>query len=470
MRRLALAAALVAGAALALPAAAAAHGLGVRVTLPIPAYLFAWAAAIVLIASFAALAALWPRPRLVEPRRRVLLELGPARRALEPLAGALGVALFALVVYAGLAGEQADPDRNLAPNVVYVLFWVGLPVASALLGDVFAAFNPWRALARAGGAALAATGVRRKPRPYPERVGHWPAVAVVLAFVWVELAVAEQATPAVLAWLALAYAAVQLAACAVFGVEAWDRRGDGFAVYFRLFSRIAPLSWKDGRLVLRRPLEGLARMQSPPGTVALLVVAIGSTAFDGLSRGTLWREASAQLEQWLGDAGVAGHGAEYLVDSVGIALMVGLVAAIYAFGVAGMLRVGVRHDRAELARRFAHSLVPIGLAYVVAHYLTLLLYQGQAFASLLSDPLGDGSDLLGTAGAGIDLTLLSAGAIWAVQLVALIGGHVSGLVLAHERSLLDFPRPYDATRSQYWALAVMVGFTCLGLWLLESAA
>jgi hypothetical protein len=132
--------------------------------------------------------------------------------------------------------------------------------------------------------------------------------------------------------------------------------------------------------------------------------------------------------------------------------------------------IGGGHPGDELARRFAHSLIPIALAYVVAHYFSLLVYQGQAMASLVSDPLGDGSDLFGTAGATVDYTVISATGVWYVQVGALVLGHVAGLTLAHDRALTVYRRVRDATRSQYWMLAVMVGFTSLGLWLLSASA
>jgi hypothetical protein len=129
------------------------------------------------------------------------------------------------------------------------------------------------------------------------------------------------------------------------------------------------------------------------------------------------------------------------------------------------------HLPAALARRFVHSLVPIAIAYVVAHYFSLLMYQGQAMAYLVSDPLGNGSDLFGTAARTIDYSLVSATGVWYVQVGALVLGHVAGLALAHDRALVVYDDdPRDATRSQYWMLAVMVAFTSLGLWLLSAAA
>jgi hypothetical protein len=150
--------------------------------------------------------------------------------------------------------------------------------------------------------------------------------------------------------------------------------------------------------------------------------------------------------------------------------MIGLIAGLYRIGVSGMSDVGEKYPASDLARRFVHSLVPIALAYVVAHYFSLLVYQSQATAYLISDPLGDGSNFFGTAGLGIDYTVVSATQVWYVQVAALIAGHVSGLILAHDRALGLYASQKAATRSQYWMLTVMVTFTCLGLYLLSEAA
>ena len=198
------------------PAMASAHGLGGVTDLPIPTWLFAWAASIVLVASFVALATLWPEPRFERTRERVVATVP---RLLDPLAGALGLAVFALVVYAGFAGEQADATQNLAPVGVFVFFWVGLAVGSLLFGDVFRAINPWRAVARAVSWAARRAGVRARPLlSYPARLGHWPAAIGILAFAWVELVLPSRDVPSTLAVLVLACAATQLAAMVLFGI------------------------------------------------------------------------------------------------------------------------------------------------------------------------------------------------------------------------------------------------------------
>src|SRR3954452_12913128 len=121
-----------------------AHGLVGRTDLPIPKWLFGWAAAGVLVLSFAALAVLWPKPELQEERGRRWVDMP---RVVEPLLGLIGVVAFVAVVYAGIRGAQ-DAQDNLAPTAIYVHFWVGMAVVSVLFGDVFRALNPWRAIAR----------------------------------------------------------------------------------------------------------------------------------------------------------------------------------------------------------------------------------------------------------------------------------------------------------------------------------
>ncbi len=413
-------------AALLWPAAAAAHGLVGRAFLPVPAWLFAWAAAIVLVASFIGLGALWRSPKLERAPERKIIEI-PAW--VDAVCGAIGVALFGLVVISGIFGTQT-PANNLAPTAVFVLFWVGIPILSVLLGDVFALFNPWLTLARAIDRIAPAFG---PPRPYT--LGHWPAAATIVAFGWLELVYVHRDRPAMLAVLAVAYALVQLVAMSWFGIEAWNARGDGFAVAFNFFSRLAPIDLSRGT---RRPLlSATTTIESQRGTVLLIAAMLGTTTFDGFLNGPVWRALRPD-------------GVSYeLSATVGLALAIALCLALYNLG-------------APDPRRFIHSLIPIAFGYLLAHYFSLLVTQGQATAHLIADPLGHGAPFT------IDYSLFSTEAIWYVQVAALIAGHVCGLALAHDRALVLYRDPLEAARSQRWMLAVMVSFTCLGLWLLSA--
>ena len=220
---------------------------------------------------------------------------------------------------------------------------------------------------------------------------------------------------------------------------------------------------------MRPLLSGVTRLDPLPGTVAVLVVAIATTTFDGASEGPLWTDAALWIQERLLDLGLSASGALDVAYALGLLLAVLLVAVLYHLGIRGMETVDRSHSRGELAGRFVHSLVPIALAYMVAHYFSQLVYQGQAAVFLASDPLGRGWDLFGGADRAIDYSVLTANGVWYVQVGSLVLGHVAGLVLAHDRALVVFRDARRATSSQYWMLAVMIAFTSLGLWLLSAA-
>jgi hypothetical protein len=471
-RLIAAAAAALASGAL-LPAQASAHGLVGKADLPVPSWLFAWAAAVVLIVSFVGLATLWQSPQLQEPHDRPLFRFGAWA---DVVCGAIGIFFFGLIVYSGLEGTSTATS-NFAPTAIYVDFWVGLVFASALFGDVFRLFSPWRALARAFAWIYGklTRGSTPEPLPYPAWLGRWPAVVTILAFAWLELIYIFKDDPSKLAAMSVGYAVIQLIGMSLFGIEPWSRHGDGFAAYFGLFARLSAFARRAGRIVVRRPLSGLPNLDLVPGTVALICVAIGTTTFDGLSQGSIWNGDQSSQGLYVSLQNLVGNGLgltakNELAASIGLVGCVAIILGLYHLGILGMRTVGGDHSTRELAGRFAHTLVPIMLAYAVAHYFSLLVYQGQATGGLLSDPLGDGSNILGTANATIDYGIISATGIWYVQLGVIVLGHVGGLALAHDRALVLYRRAAAATRSQLWMLTVMVGFTSLALFLVSAAS
>jgi hypothetical protein len=469
----------VASAAVAFPPAALAHGaLVAKEDLPIPEWLFAWAASLVLIVSFVALTIAWREARFSEDRWRAVSE-GISRafvnRFTAAAAALLSVVLLGLVVYAGLRGTES-PDRNFAVAFVFSTFWLGLVVASTLFGDVFRALNPWRAIARGVAAVFTLVAGQSAPPPlrYPERLGRWPAVVGIAAFAWFELVYALSGfqavglTPHSVAIATLVYTGWTFVGMALFGIDKWLERGEAFSVYFNMFSRLSPLEVRDGRLGRRGWLGGTTGWATVPGSVALVLVVIGMTAFDGASEGLL-KEPIKTLQDAL--EGLGPVASLRLANTVIMLATILAVSGIFWAGIAGMHTVrdaAGRHSTRELGRKFAHSFIPIALAYLVAHYFSFFVFIEQAqFTFLLSDPLGDGSDLFGTADSGIDYGLIGANLTWYVQVGALVVGHVLALVLGHDRALEIYGDARTAARSQYWMLAMMVGFTTLGLFLLS---
>ena len=447
-----------------------AHGIGGVRDLPVPESFFFTTAAIVLVVSFVLLGALWKRP---------LLEAHTDGRALPHVLGAfflstalrvalqvIAVALFLVTLATALLGTTTEL-LNWAPTFVYVVFWLGVPLLSVVFGNVWRALSPWRAIADGVVWLLELGG--REARPVLEWSGRWgryPAAAALFSFVALELASARPAYPRTLAIAIALYSYWALAGMAVYGREAWTRGGEGFAVAFELLSRIAPFAVREGRVAVRWPFTGLGGAEHVRGTLVFVAVMLGSTSFDGFSRTAKWQNLIGDVRGDLADS------SQRVVDLattgtnlVGLALFVGAVALTYLAAVRAAAALG--GTRRSLVPDFVLPLVPIAAAYMVAHYFSLFLIQGQFIVTLASDPFGRGWDLFGTADFAPNLAIVVPDTVWYVQVVALVVGHVAGLAIAHDRAVALFENRRAALRSQYPMLALMVLYTVGGLWVLS---
>ncbi|MFL5907942.1 MAG: fenitrothion hydrolase [Solirubrobacterales bacterium] len=460
---------------LAFPEVASAHALVGRKDLPVPAWLFAWGASLVLVISFALLSVAWTEARLQKEDWRPLPR-GFSTAALNPatqvLCGLFGVFLLVVVLYAGFRGIE-DPTHNFAVVFVFYTFWLGLVLASVLLGDIFRAFNPWRAIGRtiSGGFRLVAGQSAPAPFRYPDWLGRWPAVIGVLLFVWLELIAGGgiAPTPHKVAVATVIYSVITFACMALFGVEEWVERGEAFSGYFGMFARLGPFEVRDGEVGRRKFLTGAPQWAAVPGAAALVLASIAVTSFDGAQEGVFSGSIQWTFER-ASDIGFSLPNSFRIANTIWLLIIFAGVAGLYWLGIRGMHTVSGSPPTRELGRSFAHTLIPIALAYLVAHYFSAFLYQEQAqFTYILSDPLGHGSDLFGTAGGGINYGIVGSNTVWYVQVGALVAGHVTALTLAHDRALAVYDNLRHASRSQYFMLAVMVGFTCFGLYLLSQA-
>ena len=418
------------------------HGVGTRTDLPVPTTLTFLAAGGVVLISFVVMALCWRRPRtrgdgLPLP---AWVDALVASAALRAVLRSITLAVLVGVVALGFAGPT-DTNRNIGPWLVYVWFWVGLVPASLLLGPVGAVLNPLRLVH-----SLLARMLRLDPgagaRTLPPAVGRWPAAAFLLGYLWVELVLPTRADPAVLAGLVTGYTVVQLALACVFG-RTWFEHGEVFEVYSRLIGSLSPVGRRGGRLVLRSPLDGLDGLPVIPGGTAVLVVLIGGTAFDGLSRTSFWQAA----------------GAGGLLDgTIGLVGSILLIAVIFLLGTASTVATTARDTRRHPPGAFAHALVPIAVGYSIAHYFSLLVFDGQQVAILASDPLDRGVDWFGTATHVIDYTVVGTGTIAVVQIAGIVLGHLVATVAAHDRATRLYPER-TAVRTQYPMLATMIALT-----------
>ncbi len=376
---------------------------------------------------------------------------------------AAGVAALALVVVAGFIGSK-DPNRNIAPTLVWVGWWLGFSYLAMLVGNPWPAMNPWRTLHD----LFAPRG--RLPRRYPAWAGSWPAVATLLAFGWLELVFPYRATPLVLGWLVVAYSALTWAGMARYGPQAWLRHADPFHRVFELFSRFAILApGHRGGLVLRPPAAGLLARESAgvsTAEVAFIMAMLAIVLFDGFQGSKHWtaiEDAVHAIDPALGDAGwIALHSAGLVgmwLAFLGLYLSACAVARAVAGGAPGAL---------DYARAFAPTLIPIAVGYHFAHSFTYLLVQGQSLVFLVSDPLGLGWNLFGTRDAVPDIAIISTKTAWYLALGAIVTGHAISVYLAHAAAERLLEARGRALRALVPMTALMVLYTIISLQILAE--
>ncbi len=433
------------------PAVVLAHGLGGSTDLPIPYTYALIGAAWALTFTFAVVALAWRRPRFDPAKPGRPLPQWVTTMTDAPLTrwtvAAAGLAFTAWVAVAAFFGPH--DAKNPLPGVFYVLLWVGLVAASLAIGPVWRAISPVRTVCRL---------LHRGPRGrYPERWGYWPAVVGLFAFVWLELASPDPGSVAAIRLWLLIYLAVTLAGALWCG-DRWCARADPFEVYSVVASRPSPLRRNaDGRIAIGNPFDHLPSMPVRPGTVAVLAVLLGSTAFDSFSATPQWRGFV--------DQHTASEVAATLLRTAGLLVFAGVVAVTFWLAARTTGGVDARRRR-ELPGLMAHSLIPIVIGYVFAHYLSYLVERGQQTIILLADPLGRGWNVLGLGDAEVNYVLsLHPSVLATIKVGCVVAGHVAAVIAAHDRALRLLPAGHQLT-GQLAMMLVMVGYTFTGLYLL----
>jgi hypothetical protein len=482
-RRALLAAAACAGAIVAWSSGARAHVGGSAFILLLPTHLYLLGGAIVVAVSFL-LVALAPS-RLLARAESLRVRLGaasfPGRRALSTGVSLLSLAVVVALIVAGVRGSR-DPLANPLPLFVWTVWWIGFTYLHAAFGNLWAHLNPWSGLYR----VLTSAGRLRRwrkipPLAYPERAGHWPAVAGFAPFAWFELIHPAPSDPAVLAGAVAGYLLTHFAGVFVFG-ERWLRQAEPFSVFFRMISWLAPLGI---RAPTRRAANGAgmreAHLMVPPlklfeveapglSGAAFVLLVLASVSFDGLSRTFTWLHLLA-----VNPLVYPGRTALIVPNTLGLLALFAVLCLVYLLAVSFVSRLAeVSAPVSRLGSLFVLSLVPIACGYHFAHYLPVFLVDVQYAVRAASDPFARGWDLLGTRDLHVVTSFLSdpgrVYAIWHTQVALIVGAHVASVFVAHALALRLTGRAAVAARSQLPLVLLMIGYTVLGLWLLSTPA
>lgn len=473
-------AAVAAGALLLVwPLTSAGHGFGRLYNLPVPFWLYAWAAAAVLLVSFLLAVYFLRQPGRGTALPQRPLTPGPVWQRLLPVLQCVSVGLLLLTLSTALWGNR-DPYRNFSMTFFWVLCLLGLTWGTALFGNVYALLNPWQTLAAWLGRLWPA--YERGWLRYPVGLDVWPAVALLLIFVWFELF--GRGTPGQLGRLLLVYSIINMLGAGLFGRRDWFRHVEFFSVFYRLVGRLAPLRLGGEDAPAQAPARrwpGAGLVQGHPArlaTVVFVLAMLSTTAFDGL-RATqwwvrlFWSDPTGWVEAWLGHRPLLDLGRArqwYLVwESLWLFVLPGVYFAAYA----GSLQLarwmtGTQRPLRQLLLDFAYPLLPIALAYHMTHYATLLLTQGRKIVSLASDPFGWGWDVFGTAMTWRAPFLPDMSWVWHSQVALILLGHVAGVVASHQVAMRVFETPRAAALSQVALLLLMMGLTVSGLWIIAQ--
>jgi hypothetical protein len=456
---------------------ASAHGFGQRYDLPIPLSFYLVGTAAAVLVSFIIVGLLVreaPRPRA--PWHIDLLAVPVVRWIASPRSASvlrlLTLAAFIITIIAGFRGDQ-NPYKNIAPTMVWVIWWVGLAYVSAFVGNLWALINPWRTIFGAvetiyrGITGRAELSLRRY---YPEALGVWPAFALLLAFSWIELVYPNPAMPRFIAWLAIVYSVLTFIGMFQFGCERWLQRGEVFTLVFGTFARFAPIELRLGarRELWLRPFGAGLLDSSAVSTsmMAFVLLLLASVLYDGALGTPEWGKLEGTLAAHLsafGDfklmavrtAGLVAFWLVFLGAYVGVCAVMSAVTA-------------KRPPPLAMAQRFAFTLVPIAIGYHLAHYLTFLVIQGQYIIPLVSDPFGFGWDLFDTAAYRVDIAVVGARFAWYAAVTAILIGHIAAVYLAHREAMQVLDTRAAALRLQVPLTALMVAYTFVSLTILAE--
>lgn len=446
-----------------------AHSFGKLYNLPVPFWMYLYGGAAALLVSFLVIGYFFnkksssPHYPTYNLSKLAFFKFVTQKGSLTFLKS-VSVGLLLFTILTGLIGEDSA-YANFNMTFFWIFFVLVFAYLTALIGNVYAIINPWKVIAEW---AESIFGEKFKGAiTYPKSLGYFPALLFYFLFIWIELF--GQTGPFKLSFLLIQYTMLNFMGVFLIGKDNWFRYCEFFSVFFRLISKLAPVEYVSGKLLLRPPFVGLLKDKAEHFSLLLFVVfMLSSTAFDGFKETVIWyRFYWANLKDAVDP--IAGTASYEIFQTVGLLLSPVLFLVIY-LALITLAKVVAKSKSTiyDLALQFAYSLVPIALVYNIAHYYTLILTEGQVFIRILSDPFGFGWNLFNTATYSPNLSIVDAGITWHVQVALILIGHISSVYLAHLAALNAFTSHKRTLLSQFPMLFLMVAYTVIGLWILAQ--
>jgi hypothetical protein len=452
----------------ALPEGIFAHAFGQQYTLTIPVWIFLYGVALAVALSFIVIG-------LLVGNKKVQFRSTPLSKnaVIGALTGRVAIfitrvimlGLFLLLIVSGYVGVQ-DTSINIGPTQFWIVFLLGYTYLTAIIGNSWSVISPLRVITEAWEKV---SGSKTEGLiSYPKWLSYWPALLFYFLLIYNELLSGGQAAiPRNLSNLVLEYSVLTMIGVLLFGRDTWFKYGEFLNVFFGLVGKVSPLYWDKGQLRLRAPFIGLLGGQVESLSQLIFVIfMLASTAYDGFRATSSWFQIDLGLYPYYQVLGPNGF---QIFSTLSLVLAPLLFLTVYLLLVLGMkIVVPTKLSTWELAKKFGLSLVPIAIAYNIAHYFGLLLVQGQAIWALISDPFGLGWNIFGTAAFFPNVGLIRADFIWYAQVFFIVSGHIAAVYLAHIVATQVFPRYRQAVVSQLPMLVLMVSYTLTGLWILSQ--
>lgn len=453
-----------------------AHGFGDRYDLPVPLSFYMIGAGMTVVLSFFAFGYFYRRrpPQTTNKRYRIEIQFtgeGLLYRLSIASIKFLSVFFFILCIVTGLFGSQTATD-NLTPTMVWIIFWAFMCFTSALIGNLWPLINPWLILFTWSSTIYKWITNRSPIRPYrtyPIRLMFWPAVFFLIVFSWIEIIYPYSSVPKNLSVLILTYSIITWTGMWYFGKDTWSNYGEVFGVTFSTISKLSPIQVhkKDrkgrktgtNKLVLQPHGSSLLLQETLDISKTLFVlVLLATVTFDGLTTTPFWEGTIESLKPFFKDI--------LLIHSFGYLILIIIFTFLYfTFCRLMIFTSGVKVDIKTISAGLVYSLIPISIAYHLAHYTSFILIQGQLIIPLLSDPFGFKWDILGTRNYEVDIGIVNALFIWYLSVIVIVVGHIMAIFISHFRSISLFGTFQAALRSQFPMLILMVGYTMISLWI-----